>query len=93
MGDPEGDDPEEVRAVRVDLASIPDFAEAVPDFSESSSSESKELPALDPEHELHVEVTIPEPELPVLGPEHEVHDDELPVLGAEHEVRDEAPPD
>ncbi|MCC6901856.1 MAG: hypothetical protein IT377_22995 [Polyangiaceae bacterium] len=90
MGDP--DDPEEVRAVRVDLASIPDFAESLPDFSESSSSSSKELPGLDPEHELHVEVTIPEPELPVLGPEHEVHDEALPVLGPEHEVHDEALP-
>ncbi|MBK9001598.1 MAG: hypothetical protein IPM35_38245 [Myxococcales bacterium] len=81
----------EVSSVRVDLASLPDFAdEELPDFSASSASQSKELPALDPEHELHVEIAVPESaeEPPVLGPEHEIHAEELPVLGAEHEVHE-----
>ncbi len=81
----------EVSSVRVDLASLPDFAdEELPDFSASSASQSKELPALDPEHELHVEITVPESveEPPVLGPEHEVHEEEPPVLGPEHEIHD-----
>lgn len=104
MQEPGGDDespPDEVKSVRVELESLPDFSDdGLPDFSASSSSKSTELPALDPEHELHVEVQVPESrdepsleELPVLGPEHEVYEeDELPdVPGAGEELPEELP--
>jgi hypothetical protein len=73
-------DSAEVRAVRVDLASIPDFAEDVPDFSEASSSQSKELPPLPPELEERVEIEVPDPDRP-WEPDLPDLDDE-PVLGA-----------
>lgn len=91
----------EVHEVAVDLASLPDFSDdGLPDLSPGTSSRTGELPDLDPEQELRVEIEVSEPEhelpeeLPVLGPEHEVHDDEpeaLPELGPEHEVHDDEP--
>ena len=58
-GPDDDEEPEEVHSVRVELGGIPDFADGLADFSESSSSKSTELPSLDPEHELHVEVAVP----------------------------------
>lgn len=89
---------EEEHSVRVDLASLPDFSdEELPDFSASSSSRSKELPALDPEHELHVEVAVPESvrderDEALPAADDELPDVELPVLGPEHQLLDEELP-